>query len=206
MLFSRIKTPLPALRQRRLRNDLDDQPAHVAVMLGEKAAQLGRACPGRTPGSAGGPGDGTAGRRTLLALRRCRPGTWPGPCTSLKFSVSPERVTKEPAASIGLPFSLSRNRPMASKFSSVKPSGLMMLWQLRQSFGLVCRVIRSRVFSLGCSSGGSGVKASGGWRSGHAEDVAGQEHAAMDRRTGRRVGEDSPAGTDASTRRRARRA
>ena len=35
-------------------------------------------------------------------------------------------------ASIGLPLSLSRKRPTASKFSSVKPSGLMTPWQVMQ--------------------------------------------------------------------------
>ena len=61
----------------------------------------------------------------------------PGRRTPLNFTASPERVSYDPVASIGLPFSSFRYRPRASKCSSVNPRGLIMPWHDRHDSGWV---------------------------------------------------------------------
>ena len=64
------------------------------------------------------------------------------------------------------PPSLSRQRPIASKFSSANPSGSIRRWQFAQTGFLRCASIRSRS-DVGCaaslsSSGGTLAGAGGG--------------------------------------------
>ena len=54
---------------------------------------------------------------------------------------------------------------MASKCSSVKPSGLTIAWQVWHAAGFVCIATRWRVVIPAWRSAGSGATASGGGRS-----------------------------------------
>ena len=144
---------------------LNEQPPHIAIIPGEKASQLVELVRAVRQDRLADRVMEQPGDKRLVRLVAA--GQEPGKLLRVgEIDIfSPARVTNDPEASIGLPFSLSRKRPIASKFSSVNPSGLMMPWQPRQSFGLVCRVMRSRVLRSGCNSAASGVKALAGWRS-----------------------------------------
>ena len=91
------------------------------------------------------------------APRRCRPGTSPA---RGRRRTSPSRRSASgsvPVASTGLPFSFSRYRPTASKFSSVKPSGLISAVARLARLALGLQRRRAR----GWSASGAGPAAAG---------------------------------------------
>ena len=78
------------------------------------------------------------------------------------------------AESIAAPSSSSRQRPIASKFSSAKPSGSRLAWQLAQTGFERCCSIRSRsdVGLLRPSFSGSGGTFAGGGGGGEPSSVS----------------------------------
>ena len=109
------------------------------------------------------------------------------------------RKLTEMLASTGGPLSVVRQRPIASKFSCMKPNGLMAAWQPRHCACAVTVSIRCR--SVAPAFAGTLVSIPGGRRAQrHAHDLAHEEHAALDepggggarvRREHRRLREDA---------------
>ena len=75
------------------------------------------------------------------------------------FTVLPSSLANSVTGFTGLLLSLVRQRPTASKFSRLKPSGLIMRWQCMQASLLVSSVIFSRMVSLGLKCASSNTTA-----------------------------------------------
>ncbi len=128
-------------------------------------------------------------RRSSASRSRCR-RTARGSRSSAWRSVHDAvdlacRRAAAPIASIGVPgLDVSRQAPTASKFSSAKPSGSMILWQPRTAGFARCSSIRSRIV-CGAAPGSIFVAAarSRGGRRRRAEQVL--EHPLAAQRPGR---------------------
>ena len=133
-----------------------------------RGSRLSRACPpgaerctGRHPAARGraqsrGLGGKVPNEIVLALEQNARNSTGP-------LNFSPEG--SDPAASIDWPLvSLSRQRPIQSKFSRPKPIGSMRLWQVaqdgsarwRMSIWRIVSRVRACAFSSGGTSGGGG--------------------------------------------------
>ena len=123
---------------------------------------------------------------TSAASRRPSPRTPRGesagqPATRPPLESSCRRAVR-PDASIAVPSSsTSRHLPMASKFSSAKPSGSIREWQVAHTAFCRCASMRARTDRGGSPSAFSGKPGTsgGGGRRRRAEDVLEQPFAAQ---------------------------